>query len=291
MLAGSSGRSPRRGPRRRRARVEREVAEVEELQALVLVLERRRGRPRAGSCARPPGRSRTGCAPTRGASLGAASRAALPTSNSPTPRTSTTSIEWCATTARPDSETMVGCGTPSASQISMHARRRCRWRTPASCSSSTTRSWSASRRSRRRGRRRRRGSSSGAPILRELDVEAPRLAQRVLDGADRGDLAAEVEVEELEAVEQVVRASGTSIASTSSRAPRPNFERSPPEASQRPGAARRQPGADADARPHAGLLGDLGDERRARRTSRRRGSTVRPSFDASSAVSMYSSSL
>src|SRR3954468_8518102 len=43
---------------------------------------------------------------------------ALPTSNSPTTRMSTTSIELWATTARPDSVTMVGCATPAASQIS-----------------------------------------------------------------------------------------------------------------------------------------------------------------------------
>ena len=138
----------------------------------------------------------------------------LPTSNSLTPRTSTTSTAWCATTARPDSETMVGCGTP-ARVADLHARRtRCRWRTPAWCSSSTRRSWSASRRSRRPGRRRRRGTCSGAPSLRQLDVEAARLAQRVLDGADVGDLAAEVEVQELEAVEQARSRAG-------SRSPRP----------------------------------------------------------------------
>jgi hypothetical protein len=38
-----------------------------------------------------------------------------PTRNSPTPRTSTTRTAWCAVSARPDSETIVGCGTPSAS--------------------------------------------------------------------------------------------------------------------------------------------------------------------------------
>ena len=41
-------------------------------------------------------------------------------SNSVTPSTLTTSTEWCAATARPDSVTMFGCGTPSASQISLH---------------------------------------------------------------------------------------------------------------------------------------------------------------------------
>ena len=46
---------------------------------------------------------------------------ALPTSNSPTPRMSITSIEWCATIARPDSVTIVGCGTWAASQISSSA--------------------------------------------------------------------------------------------------------------------------------------------------------------------------
>ena len=39
--------------------------------------------------------------------------------------------------------------------------------------------------------------------MHDLDEEAARLAQRVLDGADGGDLAAQVEVEQLEAVEHV----------------------------------------------------------------------------------------
>ncbi len=146
------------------ALLQRQVPEVEQLQALVLVLERRRDRPRAGSCATPRGRSRRGCAATRSASAGDL-RGSLPTSNSPTPSTSMTSTAWCATMARPDSETIVGCGTPSASQTSMiaeddvvgvllqrvvHRRGEVRLRAVVVDA---------------RGRRRRRGSSSGAPSL------------------------------------------------------------------------------------------------------------------------------
>src|SRR5581483_6563026 len=42
----------------------------------------------------------------------------------------------------------------------------------------------------------------GRAGLVELDVEARRLAERVLERADRGDLGAEVEVEELEALDE-----------------------------------------------------------------------------------------
>ena len=41
--------------------------------------------------------------------------------NSVTPRMLTTRTEWCAVVARPDSDTMLGCGTLSASQISFIA--------------------------------------------------------------------------------------------------------------------------------------------------------------------------
>ena len=82
------------------------------------------------------GRCRTGCAPPAAPSSGTLSGHS-PTSNSLTPSTSMTSTAWCATTARPDSDTMVGCGTLVGVARSMHRRRRRRWRTPASCSSST----------------------------------------------------------------------------------------------------------------------------------------------------------
>ena len=90
--------------------------------------------------------------------------------------------------------------------------------------------------------------------LGDLDVEAPRLAQRVLDGADGGDLAAEVEVQELEAAQQVVGAQEVDRLDHLARR----------QAELRPVAARRLPAArplggqldaDADARPHAELLG------------------------------------
>ena len=96
--------------------------------------------------------------------------------------------------------------------------------------------------------------------LAHLDVEAPRLAQRVLDRADRRDLAAEVEVQELEAVQQVVGAQEVDRLDHLARR----------QAELRAVAARRLPAprplggqldADADARAHADLLGGLGDQR------------------------------
>ncbi len=75
-----------------------------------------------------------------------------------------------------------------------------RWRIPAACSSRSTRSWSASRRSRRPARRRRRGTPARRPPCARSHVDAGRLVQRALDVADVGDLAAEVEVQQLEAV-------------------------------------------------------------------------------------------
>ena len=56
--------------------------------------------------------------------LSGSTSGALPTSNSPIPKASTTSTEWWATTARPDSVTMVGCATPAASQISCRLNTR-----------------------------------------------------------------------------------------------------------------------------------------------------------------------
>ncbi len=85
--------------------------------------------------------------------------------------------------------------------------RRRRWRIPRACSSRSTRSWSASRRSRRRGRRRRRGTRRPGAGLDQLRVDARRFVQRALDDADVGNLAAEVEVQELEAVLHAVATS------------------------------------------------------------------------------------
>ncbi len=171
---------------------------------------------------------------------------------------STTSIEWWATTARPDSVTMVGCGTPPASQIS------CRENTM-----SFAYSWVDI--VHRRGEVRLRAvvvdaeTAAGVEVLQrrahlgDLDVEAPRLAQRVLHGADGGDLAAEVEVQELEAAQEVVGAQEADRLHHLARR----------QAELRPVAARSLPparplggqlDADPDARPDAELLGRVGDE-------------------------------
>ena len=177
---------------------QRQVAEVEQLQRLFLVLERVVVRPRARSCARPPvGLEQVlhHAAARRRASLSGA----LPTSNSPTPRMSTTSIEWWATTARPDSVTMVGCG--DAGRVAdllqrehdvvrvllhrvVHRRREVGLRAVVVDAQPAAHVEVLERRAQ----------------LAQLDVEAPRLAQRVLDRADGRDLAAQVEVQQLEAV-------------------------------------------------------------------------------------------
>ena len=97
--------------------------------------------------------------------------------------------------------------------------------------------------------------------LAQLDVEAARLAQRVLDAADGGDLAAEVEVQQLEAVEQVVARAG-------SRSPRPSRAATGRTSSGRrptPPTCPRRAADSLTRMPMRGrtpiLLGDLGDQR------------------------------
>jgi hypothetical protein len=101
------------------------------------------------------------------------------------------------------------------------------------------------------------------PHAVEVDVDPARLAQRLLDGADRGDLAAEMEVQELEARQHVLLAQvGDGVEEVLAG-----------EAELRavaggglpvPGALGRQPAADADARLDTGLLGDVADQRQLR---------------------------
>src|SRR5262249_13957221 len=96
-------------------------------------------------------------------------------------------------------------------------------------------------------------------LLHELDVEPRRLAQRVLDRADRRDLRAEVEVEELEAIEQLPLAQGADRLDDFARREaelRAVAARLLPAA----GAARRELHADAELRAHAGLLGAALDQ-------------------------------
>ncbi len=96
--------------------------------------------------------------------------------------------------------------------------------------------------------------------LADLDVEAPRLAQRVLDRADGGDLAAQVKVQQLETSEQVVRAQKIDRLDDLARR---QAELGPVAARRLPAprALGRQLDADADARAHPDLLGGLGDQR------------------------------
>ena len=99
--------------------------------------------------------------------------------------------------------------------------------------------------------------------LDQVDVDLRRLAQAVLDRADRGDLAAEVEVEELEGVEQVVLAQegdGAEQVAPREAELRAVAARGLPVAGALGGEAR----ADADPRPHPHLLRDLVDQRQLR---------------------------
>ena len=96
--------------------------------------------------------------------------------------------------------------------------------------------------------------------LDDLDEEAPRLAQRVLDRADRRDLAAEVEVQQLEAAQQVVRAQEVDRLDHLARR-QAELRAVAARGLPAPRALGRQLDAHADARPHADLLRDLGDER------------------------------
>ena len=90
---------------------QRQVPQVEESQRLFLVSERVVVRPEH-VLARDLAEGLEQVLYSRAEASLPTCSGALPTSNSPTPRMSTTSIEWCATTARPDSVTIVGCGTP-----------------------------------------------------------------------------------------------------------------------------------------------------------------------------------
>src|SRR6202040_1536082 len=92
----------------------------------------------------------------------------------------------------------------------------------------------------------------------QVDVDLRRLAQGVLDRADGRDLAAEMEVQQLEAIEQLVLAQVVDSAQQVAAG----------EAELRAVAAGRLPvagptggetGADAETRPHSGLAGDLAD--------------------------------
>ena len=95
--------------------------------------------------------------------------------------------------------------------------------------------------------------------LADLDVEAPRLAQRVLDRADGRDLAAEVEVQQLEAVEQIV---GAQEVDRLDHLARRQAELGPVAARRLPAPRPlgRQLDPDADARANPDLLGGLRDQ-------------------------------
>ena len=212
--------------------VQRQVPEGEQRQRLLPVLQRVVVGLAAGSCATPPGRCRAGCA-RPGRRRRAASRAPCPTSNSPTPRMFDDQHRVVGD-HRParlgdDGRVRHAGGVADLLQAEhdvvgvllhgvVHRRGEVGLRAVVVDAQAAADVEVLQRRAQ----------------LHALDVEAARLAQRVLDRADGGDLAAQVEVQQLEATTAGRWPRMNSMASTSSRVDRPNFERSPPEASQRP---------------------------------------------------------
>ncbi len=164
------------------------------------------------------------------------------------PRTLKTSTEWCATSARPDSVTMSGCGTPAALQASaiwltMSARvlleRVVHRGVEVGLAAVVVDAEAAAAIEE---------AHVGAERV-QLDEDAARLAQRVLDRADVRDLRPDVEVEELQAVEHPLVRRRSTVA-TISAVVRPNFDRSPVDSTHLPAPLVVEPRAHADDRPH-----------------------------------------
>ena len=106
--------------------------------------------------------------------------------------------------------------------------------------------------------------------LHELGVDPGRLVQRPLDDPDVGDLAAEVEVQQLEAVLHAERAQLVETAQHFGHR-QAELRAVAAGALPAPAAARRQLDAHPDLGPDADLLRRISGSGRARCTSRRRG--------------------
>ena len=137
--------------------------------------------------------------------LGDRSAAAGSSSTSFTPSTSNTSTEWCATIARPASVTMSGCGTPRGvaglldrrdDVVRVLLRRVVLRGVEVRLRAVVVDAEAAADVEERRAR--------AELVQARRRCGSPR--ERVLVGADRGDLRADVEVQQLEAVEHVLGA-------------------------------------------------------------------------------------
>ena len=124
-------------------------------------------------------------------------------STSFTPSTSNTSTEWCATIARPASVMMSGCGTFAASHASWITRDHV---VRVFLGGVVLRGVEVGARSVVVDAEAAADVEQGGARaeLVEPHEDPARLGERVLVGADRGDLRADVEVQELEAVEHVL---------------------------------------------------------------------------------------